>query len=373
MLLNVIIWLAVFLYKIQKNKIMKAAVVVGYNDIQYIEHPEPKVNSGDVKVAVKYCGICGSDIPRVLNGTCHSFPQILGHEFSGIITEIGNQVSSVAVGDHVVGIPLVPCMECEDCKNGNYSLCKHYSFIGSRQQGGMAEYVVVPESNVFKIDSSIRMDYAALFEPSTVALHGILINDFKPTDDEYVCVIGSGVIALFTIQWCKILGAKKVIVIGRSKKGLDIACNYGADAVISTLDSDCIEKVMKKTNYKGFKYVLDAAGTRDTIHTSLQIAANKAKICFIGTPTKPIDFTVKMWELINRKEVHITGSWMSYSAPWPGKEWEKTAEHMASGKLKINDDMIYCHYPISKVKEAFELFEINHSSIKGRIMLDIQK
>ena len=100
---------------------MKAAVVEGFNDINYIDIPEPQVGSGEVKVAIKYCGICGSDIPRVLNGACHSCPQILGHEFSGIVIEVADGVTSVSVGDHVVGVPLVPCMECEDCKKGNFS------------------------------------------------------------------------------------------------------------------------------------------------------------------------------------------------------------------------------------------------------------
>lgn len=352
---------------------MKAAVVVGYNDIQYMDIPEPIVGPGQVKVAVKFCGICGSDIPRVLNGSCHSFPQVLGHEFCGIVSEISDEVHNVKIGDHVVGVPLVPCMECEDCKKGNYSLCKHYSFVGSRQQGAMAEYVVVPEFNVFKIDSNVRMDYAALFEPSTVALHGIMINHYAPKETDNVCVFGAGTIALFTLQWCKILGAKKVTVIGRSKAGLETAKKYGADEIVSTLDEDYLDQVNTITSGRGFNYVFDAAGTGDTIQASLKVAANKANVCLIGTPTNNIEFSVKMWELINRKEMYITGSWMSYSAPWPGIEWEKTAECMASGELVLGDDMIYKHYPLNDVKKAFMEFEKNRSLVKGRIMLDIAK
>lgn len=350
---------------------MKAAVVVGYNDIQYMDIPEPVVGAGQVKVAVKYCGICGSDIPRVLNGACHSFPQILGHEFSGIITEVAKDVNNINIGDHVVGIPLVPCMKCEDCQKGNYSLCKHYSFVGSRQQGAMAEFVVVPASNVYKIDSNVRMDYAALFEPSTVALHGIMINHFKPEATDHVCVFGAGTIALFTLQWCKLLGAKNVTVIGRSRAGLEIAGEYGADYIVSTLAEDYYDQVQLITGRRGYEYVFDAAGTDETIKASMQVAANKANVCIIGTPTKPLEFSVKMWELINRKEMYVTGSWMSYSSPWPGYEWEKTAECMNSGLLHITEKMIYNHYPLEDVKSAFYQFEVNRLNVKGRIMLDI--
>lgn len=350
---------------------MKAAVVEGFNDINYIEIPEPQVGCGEVKVAVSHCGICGSDIPRVLNGTCHSFPQVLGHEFSGIVKEVADGVTSVAVGDHVVGIPLVPCMECEDCKKGNYSLCKHYSFVGSRQQGAMADCVVVPEANVYKIDKNVRMDYAALFEPSTVALHGIMINHFAPQPTDHVLVFGAGTIALFTIEWCKILGANNITVIGRNRQRVEVAKKYGATTVLSSLDVNYKEQVLKITEGRGFTYVFDAAGTDETIKACLQLCANKGNVCLIGTPTKSIEFSVKDWEMINRRELYLTGSWMSYSAPWPGIEWQKTAECLASGELFIDDDMICTHYPLKDVKEAFSFIENERNKVKGRIILDI--
>lgn len=350
---------------------MKAAVVIGFNDVQYVDIPEPQVGPGQVKVAVKHCGICGSDIPRVLNGACHSFPQVLGHEFSGIITEVADDVTSVGLGDHVVGIPLVPCMECEDCKNGYFSLCKNYSFIGSRQQGAMAEYVVVYAKNVFKIADSVPLEYASLFEPSTIALHGITINHFTPKDSDHVCVFGAGTIALFTIEWCKILGAKNITAIIRSKDRECVARKYGATNVVSTLDANYLDVANNITDGKGFNYVFDAAGTGSTILASLQVAANKANVCFIGTPTTSIEFSVKLWELINRKEMHLTGSWMSYSAPWPGNEWKKTADYMANGRLLMDKDLICAHFPLQNVREAFNIIENNRKSVKGRIILDI--
>ena len=111
---------------------MKAGVVHAKNDIRYEEIQTPKATEGKVVVKVKYTGICGSDVPRVNGDACHFFPNVLGHEFSGTIAEVGKGVTSVKVGDRVACIPLVPCMKCEDCQKGNYSLCKHYSFIGSR-------------------------------------------------------------------------------------------------------------------------------------------------------------------------------------------------------------------------------------------------
>ena len=134
---------------------MKAAVVVANEDVQYQEVEEPKVTKGTVKIKVRYSGICGSDIPRVLNHGVHFYPIVLGHEFSGDVVEVGEGVTKVKVGDRVSGAPLLPCMKCDDCQKGNFSLCKHYSFIGSRQQGSNADYVVVPEQNAVPFDKTV--------------------------------------------------------------------------------------------------------------------------------------------------------------------------------------------------------------------------
>ena len=148
---------------------MKAAVVVANEDVQYQEIEEPQAKPGWVKIKVKASGICGSDVPRVLNHGVHFYPIVLGHEFSGDVVEVGEGVTKVKVGDRVSGAPLLPCMKCDDCQKGNFSLCKHYSFIGSRQQGSNADYVVVPEQNAVPFDKTVPYEQGAMFEPATVA------------------------------------------------------------------------------------------------------------------------------------------------------------------------------------------------------------
>ena len=195
---------------------MKAAVVCANEDVQYLDYEEPIPGPGEVKVKVRASGICGSDIPRVLHNGVHFYPIVLGHEFSGDVVEIGEGVTKVKVGDRVSGAPLKPCMKCDDCQNGNFSLCKHYSFIGSREQGSNADYVVIPEQNAVVYDSSISYEQAAMFEPSTVALHGLLQNEYQ--GGQYVAVLGGGTIGMFTMQWTKIFGSKKVVVSIQRKK-----------------------------------------------------------------------------------------------------------------------------------------------------------
>lgn len=345
---------------------MKAAVLHANKDIRFDEIPTPQVTEGTVLVKVVATGICGSDLPRVHNHGAHNYPIILGHEFSGYVAEIGEGVNTVEKGDHVVGIPLVPCMECVDCKAGNYSLCKHYSFVGSRQNGSMAEYVLLPQTNVMKIDKSIPFETAAFFEPSTVAIHALYQADYK--DGGTVAVLGGGNIGLFTLQWVKIFGAKKVVVIDIDHDRLKDSVDLGADAVVALCDEDFKDQLNALTDGRGFDYVFVSTGSTDAMKLAFDIAGNKAHLCFIGTPTKEMTFTVKEWENMNRKEFYLTGSWMSYSKEFPGKEWEMTDKHFAKGDLKITDSMIFAQYPLKDTMEAFDLFTIP-GKVKGKVQI----
>ena len=345
---------------------MKAAVVCANEDVKYMDYEEPQVLPGLVKIKVKASGICGSDIPRVLHHGVHFYPIVLGHEFSGDVVEVGEGVTSVKPGDRVSGAPLIPCMKCDDCQNGNFSLCRHYSFIGSRQQGSNAEYVVIPEQNAVAFDKSISYEQGAMFEPSTVALHGLFHNDYK--GGEYTAVLGGGTIGMFTMQWAKIFGAKKVVVFDISEERLSLAKRLGADEVINTSLEGYKEKALELTEGKGFAFVFETAGQVPTMHMAFELASNKANVCFIGTPHVDLSFTPAMWENMNRKEFKLTGSWMSYSSPFPGKEWKLTAHYFATGQLKFDPGFIFKKMPMSQAQEAFQMFK-TPGLVKGKVLL----
>lgn len=345
---------------------MKAVVLYGNKDIRYDDYEEPAVREGCIKIRVRATGICGSDVPRVLHHGAHFYPIVLGHEFSGDVTEIGAGVTDFAVGDRVTAAPLLPCMQCEDCQKGNYSLCKHYSFIGSRQQGSFADAVVVPAQNAVKFDSGISYEQGAMFEPATVALHGLLQNQYQ--GGECVAILGGGTIGMFTMQWARIFGAKKTVVFDVNEDRLALAKRLGADAVINTTAEDFVKQAMACTEGKGFAFVFETAGAPATAHLAFEMAANKAHVCFIGTPTKDLTFTPRMWENMNRKEFYLTGSWMSYSAPFPGKEWPLTAHYFQTGQLKFDPAFIFRKFPMSQADQAFALYE-KPEQVKGKIML----
>lgn len=351
---------------------MKAAVLFGNQDLRYTDFETPAVGKGEVRVKSVATGICGSDIPRVHAHAAHNYPIILGHEFSGVVDEVGEGVTKFQKGDHVIGVPLIPCFECEDCQKGDFSLCKHYSFVGSRQNGSMAEFVTLPEGNVMKIDENIPFETAAMFEPSTVAIHGINQCGYRYEKGKTCAILGGGTIGLFTLQWIKILGCDKAVVTDIDDRHLENAKTLGADHTVVSLDEDFDEQVAALTNGRGFDYVFVSTSSVAAMKTAFEIAANKAHICFIGTPTKEMTFSVREWENMNRKEFFLTGSWMSYSAPWPGKEWFMTEEHFAKGDLKVIPEMIHAEYDLSEAITAFNEY-LTPQNVMGKILITDKK
>lgn len=349
---------------------MKAGVLHAREDLRYEEIETPSPKTGEVLIKVKYTGICGSDLPRVNGNASHYFPNVLGHEFSGVIAEIGEGVTALKLGDRVSGVPLVPDYVCDDCQTGNYSLCKNYSFIGSRQFGSFAEYVAVPEKNAVKFDDSVSFEQGAFFEPITVALHGL--NRLNYQGGKTVAILGGGTIGLFTMQWAKIFGARQVVVFDISKERLELAKRLGADGAVNTLEEGFMEKAKSMTEGKGFDYVYETAGNTVTMKMAFELVGNKGGVCLIGTPTKELSFNVDEWENLNRKEFNLTGSWMSYSAPFPGKEWDLTAHYFKTGALKFDESLIFKKMPLSEIASAFEMFK-TPGAVKGKILIDSEK
>lgn len=349
---------------------MKAGVVHAREDIRFEDIEKPVPGEGQVLIKVKYTGICGSDVPRVNGDACHFFPNVLGHEFSGTVEEAGAGVTSLKAGDRVAGVPLVPCMKCEDCQKGNYSLCKNYSFIGSREFGSFAEYVVVPEKNAVKFEEEVSFEQGAFFEPATVALHGLKRVPYE--GGKTVAVLGGGTIGMFVMQWAKIFGAAEAVVFDIEPSRLELGMRLGATAGINTLEKDFMEKAMELTEGRGFDYVFETAGNTITMKMAFELAANKANVCFVGTPTKDLSFTVKEWENMNRKEFTLTGSWMSYSAPFPGQEWKAVAHYFKTGDLKFDESFIYKKVPLEKIADAFKWYK-TPGTVKGKILIDSEQ
>lgn len=348
---------------------MQAAVLWGENDLRVQDWEKPVPKAGEALVRVKNVGICGSDMPRVLQGTAHSFPIILGHEFSGVVEAVGENVEQVRPGMRVAAAPLVPCHECEDCRAGNYSLCGRYSFIGSRVNGAWAQYVCVPERNLVEIPDNVSFVEGALFEPLTVALHGLLLLGLGERKDEKLAIIGMGTIGLLTLQAARLLGAKDITVFDIDDARLEAARELGATAAYNTASDTLLSDIDAATNKRGFPLVAEAAGVAATEKLALALAGKKSRVMYIGTPSRPVTLEPAEFERINRKELWLSGSWMSYSAPFPGREWTLAVEAFANGFAKA-DSVLDRILPLSQIGDAFA--DIAAGRVKGKIMLEVE-
>ncbi len=345
---------------------MKAAVLVENKRIIISEIESKKPSNTEARVKIFSCGICGSDVPRYFENGARHYPLILGHEFFGQVIEIGKDVKNITTGDYVVGIPLVPGMKCEDCKNGDYSLCKNYKFIGSSLDGAYSEELTISSSNLFKIPKEVADENCALFEPATVALHGIkLINDIS---NKKVAVIGGGTIGEFTALWSQIYKAEKTILFTHRPGNEDVYKKIGIKNY-DIINDDYKNVLYKYTSGGGFDIVFDSAGTNKSIISSLNLLKNHGKLCLIGTPTDTIVFTKKEWEIINRKELTIIGSWMSYSAPFPGTEWEETRDALLNKKLSFSDNYFAKKFLLCEVESAFDYIYRKKEGKIGRVLL----
>ena len=328
---------------------MKAVVLENQRSITYKDVPTPEPGPGHLRLKIKAVSICGSDIKRYVDGH-RMYPLILGHENSGIIDRVGDGVSADYMGKHAAIIPLVPCFECEECKRGYYSACHSYSFIGSRQSGGYAEFVDLPERNVFILPDDLAFEHAALIEPSTVARHMLALGDFK--SGQTAIVLGAGSIGLMLVQWLRILGAQQVIVTDILEDNLRIASKVGAQVALNPSQVDVAKEVQKLVG-DGADLVLEATGVPQVLEQSLSLTRPRGKIVLAGN--QPLDKSLPLTFIENmmRREISLIGCFMSYSAPFPGHEWTETLAALLNGSLDM-DTLISHRFPLAKAPEVFE-------------------
>jgi (R,R)-butanediol dehydrogenase / meso-butanediol dehydrogenase / diacetyl reductase len=238
---------------------MKSARWYNPRDIRVETVEEPKIQPGKVKIKIKWCGICGSDLHEYAAGpilvpveTEHPLseekaPIIMGHEFSGEVTEVGDGVTKVKVGDPVVVEPILRCGECDACKQGKYNLCDLLGFHGlSGGGGGFSEYTMVDENMVHKMPEGLSYEQGALVEPAAVALHAVRLSKIKAGDK--AAVFGTGPIGLLVIEALKAAGAAEIYAVEISPERIEKAKELGVTDVINPSDDNVVEKLHELTN-----------------------------------------------------------------------------------------------------------------------------
>jgi len=326
----------------------------------------PRVESADILLKVAYCGVCGSDVPRIIMDAAHFYPIILGHEFSGVIADVGDSLGPDLTGNKAVCAPLMPDFSDPQSARGNYSLSKGYDFIGSNKQGGFAEYVTMPAHNAIIIDDSLDLLSASFLEPLTVALHAINIIGYRP--GRKAAVIGVGGIGMLMLQCLKQLGTQNISAFDVDDHRLGLARDMGADFCFNSQDKDIFKKAFERAAPSGYDFVFEAAGAPAAEILALKLAAPKGTVMYVGTPHSALTLQPAEFELINRKELTLKGSWLNYSAPFPGWEWEYGVELLTKQQVDI-ELLVGSTLPLSQADRLPALLS-ETGGLRKKIVLD---
>jgi threonine 3-dehydrogenase len=249
----------------------------------------PGYGPTDVLVKVKVASICGTDLhiynwDRWAQKRIHP-PLIPGHEFCGEVVAYGNEVTSVKEGDFVSAEMHVACGKCVQCRTGEAHICQNVKIIGVDSNGAFAEYVVIPESNIWKLDPAIPQEYASILDPLGNAVHSVLAGEIAA---KTVAVTGCGPIGLFSIAVARAVGAAQVFAIEVNEHRRRLAKDMKADFVIDPSKEDARAIVMKQTDGLGVDVVLEMAGHPDAIRTAFNIVRSGGRISLLGLTSKPI-------------------------------------------------------------------------------------
>lgn len=310
------------------SETMQAAVLHAPGDIRVEQVPVPVPGPGEALVRVAACGVCGSDIPRMLRAGAYHFPIICGHEFSGHVVRLGDRLAAtgrVREGDLVTVPPLIPCHACAPCSQGHFSLCKNYGYFGSRRDGAYAQYVTVPDENLMVLPADLDPRAAAMLDPAAIALHALWRTRMR--GGKRVAVVGAGPIGLFAVQWAKLAGAAEVLVVEVNEQKAAMATEAGATHTATSAEAaaDAVGE--------GYDVVIESAGVPATVDQAVGLAARHGEAVFIGIPHDPVVLPKATFSSFLRREVTLHGAWNSFSAPFPGEEWRVAAKGLSSGDL----------------------------------------
>lgn len=317
---------------------MKAWILSNIGDFKLKETEKPQVSDGHVLVKVCAAGICGSDIQRVYENGAHRMPLIIGHEFSGQVEAAGRYVPDEWIGKRVGIFPLIPCRHCLACMKKKYEMCSQYSYLGSRTDGGFAEYAQVPEWNLIELPDEVSYEQAAMMEPMAVAVHAM--RRVKIHKDAKVAVAGLGTIGQLLIMFLLDCGIENIYAVGKSEvqKAAVAALGISEERYIDSGKADVPETLKERTNGHGVEVFFDCVGKTETARMALEGTAAGGQVCIVGNPYSDMHFERDTWWKLLRKQLRVTGTWNSSylgadDEEAPADDWNYVVSRLREGRV----------------------------------------
>ncbi|HCN07949.1 MAG TPA: hypothetical protein DIT01_08440 [Lentisphaeria bacterium] len=276
--------------------------------LAYGEHPVRDLKPHEVLLQIHTATICGTDIliyhwHPLIRDFIKDPPFIPGHECGAVIAELGTEVRGFSVGDRVAVETHLPCGNCYQCRTGEQHICRDMVLFGHNFNGCFAEFAVVPQQILFKIDDALSLEKAALLEPMGVSFQGV---EKAQVAGDSVAVIGAGPIGLFAIYLARKMGATRVIAIDINKFRLDLALQLGADTVFDPQQSNVPEEILALTDGDGVGRIIDAAGANESLSESFSYLRKGGRLILVGNPKQDLVIKSPMVSLV-QKEITIKG------------------------------------------------------------------
>jgi L-iditol 2-dehydrogenase len=288
---------------------MKALVLKEYKRFAYEEAPAPEPGPDEVVIAVKACGICGSDVHGMDGSTGRRRPPIImGHEAAGVIARLGSAVTGWAAGDRVTFDSTIYCGRCEFCRSGRINLCDHRRVLGVsceeyRQDGAFAEFVAVPERILYRLPEGLSFEHAALVEPFSIALHAI---ERRPVSlNDTAVVVGAGMIGLAVVQGLSRSGCGRLIAVDVSGERLALAAKSGATDTINPAKENAGQAILSLTQGRGADVAFEAVGLSATVELALRCVRKGGAAVLVGNVTPQIQFPL---QTVVTRELTVHGS-----------------------------------------------------------------
>ena len=348
------------------EQMMKALVLTEVGKLEYMDVPKPVPQKGEVLVKIMACGICGSDIQRTYKDGAHNMPLIIGHEFSGCVEDIGEGVSSEWIGKRVGVFPLIPCKKCRQCLDKEYEMCRNYSYLGSRRNGGFADYVTVPEWNLIELPDTVSYEAAAMLEPMAVAVHAMTRSAIgsaeaasERTSKKTVSVCGLGTIGTLLVMMLIDAGYTDLIVIGNKDFQKKTMSGLGIpdDCYCDSKETSAHDFIMDKTDGRGVDMFFECVGSNETVSLAIDNAACGGSVCFVGNPYSDMTFEKQVYWKILRNQLRIYGTWnSSFLGGSDGEEddWNYVLRRLEKGTIHP-ETLITHRHSLSDIIKGFEL------------------
>jgi L-iditol 2-dehydrogenase len=349
---------------------MKAYVLEAVNQLEYKEVKTPELHPGEALVEVMAAGICGSDIPRIFETGTYHFPTIPGHEFSGRVAEVYRGESDLTgwLGKRVGVFPLIPCMECAPCRNRQYEMCHHYNYLGSRCDGGFAEYVAVPVWNLIPLPEEVSYEEAALLEPASVALHAARRLDL--TGVQSVALFGLGTIGILIAEWLSVMGVPRVFATGHSARHgslmKSVTCEEYEYLNIAS-GENAADWILQQTDGQGADVVIDCVADSGSLADAFLAVCAGGQILEVGNPKGDMQLSRDVYWKLLRKQVRVTGTWNSSYTQESGDDWHTVLDHCADGSLKLGE-LITHRLPFDALAEGLRIMR-DRTEYHNKIMI----